>query len=135
MSREKSAELIAHEDLLRHSAIAVGWTYVGIMNSLDYETDVMLYDKRLKKNIIWNPLKNNADAFQLQVELELEIYYSDDEGMAVYAGYNCPSDAKTVFAIEYFDDITHLGCKYSATRKAIVRASYEIGKCIAEGKK
>lgn len=80
--------------------------------------------------IYWNPLKNDVDAFKLAVSLQLEIYHADDEAMAVYVGYNKPTDAATRFCIEYYDDLPHMGCNLSATRRAIVRAAAEVGKGI-----
>lgn len=77
----------------------------------------------------WNPLEDDGDAFRLQVEFNLEIYHSDNEGhSAVFVAYEVKGNDELQYVIEYIDDLKNLNCKLKATRRAIVRAAAEIGK-------
>ena len=76
---------------------------------------------------IWNPLTDDGDALRLAVKLKMEVYHGNDEGEAVYASYVKPNSA-IAYCVEYYDDLSHKGDPYAATRRAIVRAAAEIGK-------
>lgn len=64
----------------------------------------------------WNPLCDDADAFQLMVKLNLAVEVCKEKTMAFYDEF----DAKTT-CMNAFD-------KADATRRAIVMAAAEIGK-------
>lgn len=64
----------------------------------------------------WNPLLNDADAFQLMVKLRLEVYVHENES-AVIDGNIIANTIQN-----------HNGDPYAATRRAIVMAAAEIGK-------
>jgi hypothetical protein len=64
----------------------------------------------------WNPLENDADAFQLMVKLNLAVEVCKEKTMVFYDGF----DAKTT-CTNAFD-------KADAARRAIVMAAAEIGK-------
>ena len=72
------------------------------------------------KNGNWNPLLNDADAFQLMVKLNFDV----TSNMRAICGM-CASaydGAKGIATVPHGED------KYSATRRAIVMASAETGK-------
>jgi len=72
----------------------------------------------------WNPLTDDADAFRLAVNLNIDVWYSPDcfivgtTFMVGEVGYNTE------------ENWTEVG-KRAATRRAIVRAAAEIGKAKA----
>lgn len=120
-------------ELLDFAARAQGW--------IDYPTDSLEqgdywhtnkdkapFGPRFLKDV-WNPLEDDGDAFRLQVEFNLEIYHSDNEGhSAVFVAYEVKGNDELQYVIEYIDDLKNLNCKLKATRRAIVRAAAEIGK-------
>ena len=65
---------------------------------------------------VWNPLLNDADAFQLMVKLNIEIRFNDKSVSA----------SSTLGAWEE-DSFTH-ETKESTVRKMVTRAAAEIGK-------
>ena len=69
----------------------------------------------------WNPLDNDGDALRLAVKLGLRIFTPDGEPTAVCDRY--PNGPRA--GVDVFTD------KYSAVRRAIVRAAAEIGKSMA----
>lgn len=64
----------------------------------------------------WNPLKNDGDALRLAVRLYMRVTVN--------------SDATDVYGGEHGIHVRELyyGCRYAATRRAIVRAAAEIGR-------
>ena len=73
----------------------------------------------------WNPLIDDGQALRLAVKLKMEVYHSNDEGGAVYASYVKPNSA-IAYCVEYYDDLSHKGDPYAATRRAIVRAAAQV---------
>lgn len=66
----------------------------------------------------WNPLINDADAFQLMVKLNIAVEPCKEKTMAFYGD----------FGVYGKTTCTHATDKESATRRAIVMAASEIGK-------
>ncbi len=64
----------------------------------------------------WNPLEDDGDALRLAVKLNLTVYHWLDEV--------CVCNEKGTVN----EDLARCGDLYAATRRAIVRASAEIGK-------
>lgn len=62
---------------------------------------------------MWNPLRENADAFRLMVDCGLKVFYVGDDAIAVAGGHHRIEDASTD--------------KHAATRRAIVRAAAAMG--------
>ena len=73
-------------------------------------------------NCRWNPLLNDADSFKLAVQLNFAIV-QDCEYSLVEVHYSHSSDLDRLWLEEDW-----AADKYSATRRAIVRAAAEIGK-------
>jgi len=74
------------------------------------------------RSIRWNPLTDDGDALRLAVKLGItpHIYTSITE-----AQWAIPSVGRGGFKLE-----SHLDDPYAATRRAIVRAAAEIGRCM-----
>ena len=72
---------------------------------------------RCDNDLYWNPLEDDADAFRLAVQLELDIEFTED---CVFAN---GIDIQNYQLYEWHNDD-----KAKATRRAIVRAAAEIGK-------
>lgn len=71
---------------------------------------------------IWNPLANDGDALRLAVDLRIDVYpWIEDSTSSAMA-----RNGHGFRAIEFASK--NRGCKYAATRRAIVRAAAEIGK-------
>lgn len=70
----------------------------------------------------WNPLTDDGDALRLAVKLRMEFFY----------GYNAHKDSEaiTVATDDSMAEIEELISvdPYAATRRAITRTAYEIGK-------
>ena len=81
------------------------------------------YGGNLNVPIPWNPLTDAGDALRLAVKLNFDIYQGDDDGPAAYVGYYLPGTTRQLFAI-----VRHEGDATAATRRAIVRAAYEISR-------
>lgn len=60
-------------ELLEMAAKAVGVEYIGYVNGNQCE------GLRVGKGYIWNPLKDDGDAFGIMVELGLRVQYCDTE--------------------------------------------------------
>lgn len=75
----------------------------------------------------WNPLTDDADALRLAVNLKLPIFYSriTDIGIPVVS---CHKIYEDVHEEDRWQWIELEADPYAATRRAIVRASAEIGK-------
>jgi hypothetical protein len=75
-------------------------------------------------NVLWNPLTDDGDALRLAVKLELsQLFDSMPDGLIVEIGIPWHDTLfNTIFTEPIGKD------KYSATRRAIVRAAAEIGK-------
>lgn len=79
-----------------------------------------LYDSEFNRfcsDVRWNPLTDDGDALRLAVKLGLIV--------------NTPSPIGTEAKVKFYDiEISQPvnGCKFAATRRAIVRAAAEIGK-------
>lgn len=73
----------------------------------------------------WNPLNNDSDALRLAVKLKMlvQVDYSDSFRYVTSAKCWSRELERCVFASEEVEP-----CPYAATRRAIVRAAYEIGK-------
>lgn len=69
---------------------------------------------------LWNPLTDDGDALRLATDLELNTFHASS------ACYAMPSDDEIEASVSYRD----AGCKYAATRRAIVRAAAEIGRAM-----
>jgi hypothetical protein len=79
-------------------------------------------DYWLKDGMVWNPLTDDGDALRLAVKLNVDVIFDFDRVMAVYGnGYSKE---------EYFYELPEPTDKYTATRRAIVRAAAEIGKAL-----
>ena len=77
----------------------------------------------------WDPLTDDGDAFRLMVKLGIEVKrvsLSRSVGNVVQAWYN--QDGKVKGSACASISCTVSGCRYSATRRAIVLAAAEIGK-------
>lgn len=109
---------MTNSELIKKAAKAVGIEHPGGEHSK--ADDGRLWD--CKRLCWWNPIKSDADAFQLAVMLKMEVYHADDEGEAVHASYVKPNSV-IAYCIEYYNDLTHMGDPQSATRMAIVRAA------------
>ena len=70
--------------------------------------------------IVWNPLDDNADAFNLAVKLRIEIAYNEEHKCVCRFWTN--TKGFTAVAERITDD------PHAATRRAIVRAAAEIAK-------
>jgi hypothetical protein len=75
-----------------------------------------------KRDITWNPLKNDGDAHRLAVTLKLTIDHGYD---MVFVNLTTHSFDEAVEAQESYN-----GDEYAATRRAIVRAAAIIGRNI-----
>lgn len=71
------------------------------------------------QNYFWNPLRNNADALSLAVELKIDIAFNDMYVMAFQ--YEVDGDGEGFAEARCVDD------PLAATRRAIVRAAAHIG--------
>jgi hypothetical protein len=106
-------------EILDRAARALSWRLVGF----DGATAVVVAGTR---TFGWRPLHDDGEALRLAVDLDLELYQSDDEGRAAYAGYwnDKPGKGTTrSYAIEYHDDLNNRGDAMRAMRRAIVRAA------------
>lgn len=103
-------------ELLEGAARAAGMDDAFYANdSRAYEGEVM-YSPSLES--YWNPLTDDGDALRLAVELGIQLYFflpNDDIGK--------PYTEASRFVKEQ-----HNNDPYAATRRAIVRAAYEIWK-------
>ena len=80
--------------------------------------------------IYWSPLTNDSDAFRLATDLGIDILWNgapEGKAVAVLGGFDSYGNAHC-HLFEYYDGIPHLGDKYSAARRAIVRAAADMGK-------
>lgn len=103
------------QELLTYAAKAAGY-------QLDRDGDLFLtveHHKAGKNYYPWNPLEDDADAFQLMVKLN----------MKVYAGEAYPCN-KTTLEWDKGICVDEDQCAdvYEATRRAIVMVAAEIGK-------
>lgn len=71
----------------------------------------------------WNPLVDDGDALRLAVNLRIDLHCGDKD---VTAWVQHPGD---IIESDYFEEAEG-DDKYAATRRAIVRAAYEIGQRI-----
>ena len=78
----------------------------------------------------WNPLTDDGDALRLAVKLNLSIHYDTNPDSAIVVVTAPWSDDWSDFQWEEWFDCGNN--PYTATRRAIVRASAEIGKATGE---
>lgn len=105
------------QELLTYAAKAAGISKDRI-NPLRPSTNIGLDDYKKP----WNPLENDADAFQLMVKLNIEIEFSDCEVAATFYNKKRIDDR---FLIEFF---TSEDEKLKASKRIVTRAAAEIGK-------
>ena len=99
-------------ELLELAAKAAGIKWYGFFG--DYHTECLFLDIGVDENVAWNPLTNDADAFQLMVKLGL-LY---DDTLFHYISLER-------FKTKDVDDAT-------AIRRGIVRAAAEDGRNMKE---
>jgi hypothetical protein len=77
-------------------------------------------------NPVWNPLTDDGDALRLAAKLEIDIVYADDDVTAwfIVARPGWDNGCVTTAEEPYGHD------KVMATRRVVVRAAAEIGKCM-----
>jgi hypothetical protein len=97
------------QELLTLAAKAAG--YVTLTNGQTYSPEAGNFD--------WNPLIDDGDALRLAVQLEIKFSCRADEGVGVWAKASCWRAAVEECA---------KADKYTAARRAIVRAAAEIGR-------
>lgn len=123
--------MMIDEELLEYAAKAMGWfDYPEDSEEQgDYwHTDKVKapFDKRFLK-VDWNPLTSDADAFRLMVHLCLVVFPPDDDDPAAVVQGVGP-----VFHSLHITEVSECGDYRATTRRAIVRAAAEIGKCMTE---
>lgn len=74
----------------------------------------------------WNPLTDNADAFCLAVQLNIEIHPYEETSTGEWS---MAKERNHSYADEFSEKIKDNDI-YAATRRAIVRAAAEIGKTL-----
>ena len=72
----------------------------------------------------WNPLTDDGDALRLAVAVEAEIVPNCSAKNGVYVYVDHPNVFRELY-------VNHGGDKFAATRRAIVRAAAEIGRCMS----
>jgi hypothetical protein len=102
------------KELLELAAKAAGIEYV-------IHNELFLVDVDEMGHTVWNPLKDDCDAFRLAVRLKIDIGF-DSSGKLTSSYCDVMNDR----LIELHNDDP-----YAATRRAIVRAAAEIGKGMA----
>ena len=109
------------EELLRNAARAAGFVEP---NSYREKTNSLLWISESGFPSTWRPLDDNADAFDLMVNLSLFVFHgwTTSEGVAL-ANVFVDNAEQTVPSGEIKGDEPH-----AATRRAIVRAAAQIGK-------
>ena len=72
----------------------------------------------------WNPLTDDGDALRLAVDLRIDVYpwISEEDPTSSAMARNGHGFRAIEFASK------NRGCRYAATRRAIVRAAAEIGR-------
>lgn len=117
--------LVSNKELLEYASKAVGIKghYVegygcGNPGYADNH-DGILYDLPQGGHRVWNPLKNDGDAFRLVIDLSLRIHVNDDLVMLSWSE-NEPFDQDIV--VECSDDAV------AVAREAITRAASIIGR-------
>lgn len=85
---------------------------------IDWDGDralvVQMFRGHLKNWLDWNPLTDDGDALRLAVNLELELWF----GCGGLNAGGMTLDVEEEYGVDPF----------AATRRAIVRAAYEIGR-------
>lgn len=78
----------------------------------------------------WNPLNDDGDALWLSVDLRIDVYpwISKEDPSGSVMSRNSHGFRATEFVSK------NRGCRYAATRRAIVRAAAEIGRTMQEDK-
>ena len=97
-------------ELLELAAKAAGYNMAKVLDG---------YPMYMENYGIWNPLTDDGDALRLAVQLEIKFSSRADEGVGVWAKASCWRAAVEECA---------KADKYTATRRAIVRAAAEIGR-------
>lgn len=112
--------------LLKDAAKAAGWLVVGETNKMVCsENDLAKGGLCIRTgegfDSFWNPLTDDGDALRLAVKLKLDLHHDMNE--EPYVSVWIRPETK-YFNLEYTDDV------FADTRRAIVRASAEIGKTL-----
>lgn len=114
------------KELLELAAKAAEIQIIGLVDKMivqpDHRTGGFIIRNDRGGDSCWNPLTDDGDALRLAVKLKMDIVYDFDRVMVVYG------DGDAALTTEYFYDLPTPTDTYAATRRAIVRASAEIGK-------
>lgn len=115
-----STETMDDRELLELAAKAAGYGYGEfVKGGIVFATE----------DSLWNPLTDDADAFRLAVQLELEVSFigDDTDGRDSECSVGYPESAERPCKIKYVFE-PHNGDIFAATRRAIVRAAAMLAK-------
>ena len=113
--------------LLEMAAKAAGLQYIKPAEGYSGSLGLEVGSDNPMRCYSWNPLEDDGDTLRLMVQLGLGIYRGHDASCGGFCEvfYRSRKYAREKSCIEYHEDHKD---KYTATRRAIVRAAAEIGK-------
>lgn len=117
MTTSKPEEAMTDRGLLELAAKAGGIELTG-------RTYGELYETADQEKRWWNPLTDDGDALRLAVDLRIDVYpwISEEDPTSSAMARNGHGFRAIEFASK------NRGCRYAATRRAIVRAAAEAGR-------
>ncbi len=111
-------------ELLERAARAGGIDYAEYLPDDDRSVDEQ-FDDIIRS--MWNPLRDNGDAFHLAVKLGMFVLSPDKGDQSVVVQWSdVDNDDLEVYAREYLED--HNNDPFAATRAAIVKVAVGIEK-------